>query len=188
MKGLSWNDGRCRCRWANPSNPLYIKYHDEEWGVPVKDDAALYEMLILECFQAGLSWECILNKRESFRKAYDGFDPIKVSRYREKDVERLMSEPRIIKNRKKIEASIANTIVFLSIQKEFGAFSDYLWGWSGERIISETGLTKSELSDRISGDLKKRGMRFVGSVTIYSYLQAVGIIQSHEPRCFLHPE
>lgn len=185
MKTLHWPDGRCRCSWANPSNPRYVEYHDSEWGVPAYDDSRLYAMLILECFQAGLSWECILNKREAFRKAFDGFDPIAVSKYDDGDVERLMSDPGIVRNRAKISASIGNTKAFLEIGKEFGSFSDYIWSWTDRGIVRECGVARSDLSDRISRDLKKRGMRFVGSVTVYSFLQAVGVIWSHSPECFL---
>lgn len=183
-----WPDGRTRCRWANPSNPAYIRYHDEEWGVPVHDDGMLYEMLVLECFQAGLSWECILNKREAFRRAYDGFDPEKVAAYGGEDVERLMSDTGIVRNRAKIEASVGNTRVFLEIQEEHGSFSGYLWGWTDGKTIHENDATSSPLSDAVSKDLRRRGMRFVDSVTVYSYLQAVGVVDSHEPGCFLFAE
>lgn len=180
-----YKDGRSRCFWANPKNERYIRYHDEEWGQPVYDDKKLFEMLILESFQAGLSWECILNKREAFREAFDGFDLKKVCGYQEEQVERLMQNKEIIRNRRKITASIKNANIFLGIQKEFGSFSDYLWHFTGHEIIYETGKTTSELSDTVSADLYKRGMRFVGSTIIYSYLQAVGIIYSHEDDCYL---
>ena len=180
-----YKDGRSRCFWANPKNERYIRYHDEEWGQPVYDDKKLFEMLILESFQAGLSWECILNKREAFREAFDGFDLKKVCGYQEEQVERLMQNKEIIRNRRKITASIKNANIFLEIQKEFGSFSDYLWHFTGHEIIYETGKTTSELSDTVSADLYKRGMRFVGSTIIYSYLQAVGIIYSHEDDCYL---
>ena len=180
-----YKDGRSRCFWANPKNERYIRYHDEEWGQPVYDDKKLFEMLILESFQAGLSWECILNKREAFREAFDGFDLKKVCGYQEEQVERLMQNKEIIRNRRKIKAAIKNANIFLEIQKEFGSFSDYLWHFTGHEIIYETGKTTSELSDTVSADLYKRGMRFVGSTIIYSYLQAVGIIYSHEDGCYL---
>ena len=180
-----YKDGRSRCFWANPKNERYIRYHDEEWGQPVYDDKKLFEMLILESFQAGLSWECVLNKREAFREAFDGFDLKKVCGYQEEQVERLMQNKEIIRNRRKITASIKNANIFLEIQKEFGSFSDYLWHFTGHEIIYETGKTTSELSDTVSADLYKRGMRFVGSTIIYSYLQAVGIIYSHEDDCYL---
>ena len=180
-----YKDGRSRCFWANPKNERYIRYHDEEWGQPVYDDKKLFEMLILESFQAGLSWECVLNKREDFREAFDGFDLKKVCGYQEEQVERLMQNKEIIRNRRKITASIKNANIFLEIQKEFGSFSDYLWHFTGHEVIYETGKTTSELSDTVSADLYKRGMRFVGSTIIYSYLQAVGIIYSHEDGCYL---
>ena len=180
-----YKDGRSRCFWANPKNERYIRYHDEEWGQPVYDDKRLFEMLILESFQAGLSWECVLNKREAFREAFDGFDLKKVCGYQEEQVERLMQNKEIIRNRRKITAAIKNANIFLEIQKEFGSFSDYLWHFTGHEIIYETGKTTSELSDTVSADLYKRGMRFVGSTIIYSYLQAVGIIYSHEDGCYL---
>ena len=180
-----YKDGRSRCFWANPKNERYIRYHDEEWGQPVYDDKKLFEMLILESFQAGLSWECVLNKREAFREAFDGFDLKKVCGYQEEQVERLMQNKEIIRNRRKITAAIKNANIFLEIQKEFGSFSDYLWHFTGHEVIYETGKTTSELSDTVSADLYKRGMRFVGSTIIYSYLQAVGIIYSHEDGCYL---
>ena len=180
-----YKDGRSRCFWANPKNERYIRYHDEEWGQPVYDDKKLFEMLILESFQAGLSWECVLNKREAFREAFDGFDLKKVCGYQEEQVERLMQNKEIIRNRRKITAAIKNANIFLEIQKEFGSFADYLWHFTGHETIYETGKTTSELSDTVSADLYKRGMRFVGSTIIYSYLQAVGIIYSHEDGCYL---
>ena len=182
---MEWPDGKVRCSWANPSNGVYLRYHDSEWGVPVHDDRKLYEMLVLECFQAGLSWECILNKREAFRSAFSDFDPEKVSAYTEGDVDRLMSDSGIVRNRQKIRAAVGNSKAFLKIRDEFGSFSDYIWHFTDGEVLYENDRTSSPLSDRISDDLKKRGMRFVGSVTVYSYLQAVGIIYSHEPGCFM---
>ncbi len=177
---------KIRCHWCNPNNETYIKYHDEEWGKPVYDDATLYEFLLLEPFQAGLSWECILNKRESFYEAFDHFDPTLIQDYDASKVEALLLNPDIIRNRKKIEASISNAAIFLQIQKEFGSFSKYIWGFSKGEIIVESDKTVSPLSDAISKDLKKRGMKFIGSTTVYAYLQAVGIINSHETGCFLY--
>lgn len=182
---MEWTDGKARCPWANPDNPLYIRYHDEEWGVPVYDDRRLFEMLILEGFQAGLSWECVLNKREAFRRAFDGFDLDTIRSYDEKKLAELQNDPGIIRNRRKISAAVVNAEIFYSIQREFGSFSDYLWGWTGGKVIYETGLTSSPLSDAVSKDMKKRGMKFVGTTIIYAYLQAVGIIYSHEAGCFL---
>ena len=166
-------------------NPVYVDYHDNEWCVPNFDDGYLYEMLILESFQAGLSWECVLNKREDFRRAYDDFDVRKVILYGEDKVEELCNNKKIIRNRLKILASIKNSKIFLEIVNEFGSFHNYLKRFTESKTYYETNLTKSELSDRISLDLQKRGMRFVGSVIIYSYLQAVGIIYSHDKECYL---
>lgn len=185
MENLAWPDGKRRCFWANPKNERYVRYHDEEWGRPVHDDGKLFEMLLLECFQAGLSWECILNKREGFRQAFAGFDLERVCAFTEEDVERLIQEDAIIRHRRKIEAAVQNARVFREIQKEFGSFARYLWQWTEGEIVHEYGRTSSPLSDALTKDLKKRGMKFVGSTTIYSYLQAVGVIESHEPDCFL---
>ncbi len=182
---MEWADGKIRCRWANPKNERYIRYHDEEWGVPVHDDRKLFEMLTLECFQAGLSWECVLNKREVFREAFDGFDLEKVCAYDETKLEALRNNPGIIRNRLKIQAAVINAQAFREIQQEYGSFSEYLWHWTDSKVIYETGRTSSELSDSISKDLKKRGMKFVGTTVIYAYLQAVGVIYSHEQDCFL---
>lgn len=182
---MEWKDGKTRCEWANPNNDLYVRYHDEEWGVPVHDDHKLFEMLILECFQAGLSWECVLNKREAFRQAFDGFDLDKVCAYGEEKLEELRENKGIIRNRLKIKAAVGNARVFREIQKEYGSFSDYLWHWTENQVVYEKGLASSPLSDAISKDLKKRGMKFVGTVIIYSYLQAVGVIYSHGEGCFL---
>lgn len=182
---MEWNDHKTRCSWANPKNPLYIAYHDSEWGIPVHDDQKLFEMLLLESFQAGLSWECVLNKREAFREAFDRFDPAKVCAYDEEKLLSLQQNPGIIRNRRKLQAAVQNARIFREIQREFGSFSSYLWGWSGGEIIYEQDRTSSELSDAISQDLKKRGMTFVGTTILYAYLQAVGVIYSHEPGCFL---
>ena len=182
---MDWADHKPRCHWANPKNEVYLKYHDEEWGIPVYDDQKLFEMLLLESFQAGLSWECVLNKREAFRKAFDHFELQKICAYQEDKLLQLQANPSIIRNRRKLRAAVQNAKIFSHIQKEFGSFSSYLWGWSDGKVIYEQGKTTSELSDAISEDLKKRGMTFVGSTIIYAYLQAVGIIYSHEPGCFL---
>ena len=179
-------EARPRCRWCNLKNPLYIAYHDSEWGRPNFSDSYLFEMLILESFQAGLSWECVLNKRESFRDAFDGFDADKVACYGEEKLAALAADPGIIRNRLKIKAAVNNSGIFREIAAEFGSFFDYLRTfWDGETLY-EVGNTTNALSDAISKDLKKRGMKFVGSTIIYSYLQAVGIIYSHEEGCFLH--
>lgn len=175
-----------RCKWCNLKNPIYIQYHDREWGVPVYDDHRLFEMLILESFQAGLSWECVLNKREHFRKAFDNFELEKVCAYDEKKIEELKNNKDIIRNRLKINAAINNAKIYKDIIEEYGSFSSYIWGFSDGQIIYEYDKTTSELSDTISKDLEDRGMKFVGSTIIYSYLQAVGIINSHEEECFCH--
>ena len=173
-----------RCGWANPNNPRYIRYHDEEWGVPVHDDHKLFEMLILESFQAGLSWECILNKREAFRQAFDGFDLETVCGYGQEKMEQLRQDRSIVRNKLKIHAAVNNARIFRDIQREWGNFDDYLWHWTQGKTVYETGKVSSKLSDAVSEDLKRRGMKFVGSVIIYSYLQAVGVINSHEENCF----
>ncbi len=174
-----------RCKWCNLNNPLYVKYHDNEWGVLNNDDHYLYEMLILESFQAGLSWECVLNKRSDFEIAYDNFDIDKVIKYDDGKIRELINNPKIIRNKLKIKASINNSIIFKDIQKEYGSFYDYLLGYSKGKIIYEYDKTTNELSDALSLDLRKRGMKFVGSTIIYSYLQAIGIINSHFDYCFL---
>jgi len=175
-----------RCSWCNIENEKYVKYHDEEWGNLNTDDKYLFEMLILESFQAGLSWECVLNKREDFIRAYDGFDLDKVCGYGEEKINELLSNEKIIRNRLKIKASIENAKIFRMIVDEFGSFYNYLKYFSKGEILYEIGMTINELSDMISFDLKKRGMKFVGSVIIYSYLQAIGIINSHERECFMY--
>ena len=180
-----------RCFWVDEKSEPYIRYHDEEWGVPVYEDEKLYEMLLLECFQAGLSWITILKKREAFREAFDGFDRAKIAAYGDEKVETLMQDAGIIRNRAKINAAIQNARVFGEIQEEFGSFSAYLWGFTDGKIIrnrDDVLRTTTELSDRVSEDLKRRGMRFVGSVTIYSYLQAVGVVDDHELGCWKHVE
>ena len=177
-----------RCSWANPKNPVYLKYHDEEWGVPLHSDRELFELLILEGFQAGLSWECVLNKRDAFRAAFDGFDVDLVERYDSEKCESLLLNHNIIRNKLKISAAVKNAKVFIKIQKEFGSFDAYIWGYTGGNTIFEdySIRTTSPLSDEISKDLKKRGMTFVGSTIIYSYLQAIGIIYAHGKECALY--
>lgn len=177
-----------RCKWCNLKNEKYIEYHDKEWGVPVYDDKHLYEMLILESFQAGLSWECVLNKREDFRKAFDNFEIDKVSDYDDKKVQELLANGNIIRNKLKINASINNTKIFKSIQNEYGSFYNYLRCFTKDKIIYECDKTTNYLSDTISKDLIKRGMKFVGSTIIYSYLQATGFIYSHDKKCFMYKE
>lgn len=177
-----------RCSWCNLKNAIYVKYHDEEWGRPLHDDQKLYELLILECFQAGLSWECVLNKRESFRTAFDGFDIDKVIAYNEGKKQALMNDSGIIRNRLKIKAAVNNSIVFKAIQKEFGSFSNYIWSFTDHQVVQEefTVRTTSPLSDAISKDLKSRGMTFVGSTIIYSFLQSMGVINGHSKDCMCY--
>ncbi len=175
-----------RCQWVNLNNPLYINYHDHEWGIPHYDDKYLFEFLVLESFQAGLSWECILNKRAAFRKAFDNFDYHKISQYSQKKIDELCQNKNIVRNRLKIMATINNAKVFLKIQTEFGSFSKYIWQFTNNKIIKNRDncfKTTSKLSDNVSNDLKQRGMKFVGSTIIYSYLQAIGIINDHELEC-----
>lgn len=175
-----------RCKWCNEKNPLYVNYHDLEWGKPRFDDPYLFEMLILESFQAGLSWECVLNKRENFRKAFEDFELERVINFNEEKILSLRADKGIIRNERKIRAAVSNARIFRDIVNEYGSFYNYLrLFWDGVQI-KETGKTVSALSDTISADLVKRGMKFCGSVIIYSYLQAVGVIDSHEEGCELN--
>lgn len=175
-----------RCRWCNLLNPLYVAYHDQEWGMPEYDDAKLFEFLILESFQAGLSWETILKKRENFRRAFDNFDPQLIQDYEDAKIEKLMADPGIIRNRRKIEAAIHNARIFLRIQEDWGSFRNYIWHFTDGNIIYEVDRTSSPLSDIIASDLKARGIKFIGTTIVYAYLQAIGIIYSHEPQCYLY--
>ena len=183
-----------RCAWVNLKNELYIKYHDEDWGVPIHEDQKLFEMLVLEGAQAGLSWETVLRKRENYRNAFDGFDPQKVAEYNELKKEELLQNKGIIRNRLKIKSAIQNAQVFLEIQKEFGSFDKYIWDFvDGKPIQNKIQLpsdlpAKTELSDEISKDLKKRGMNFVGSTIIYAFMQSVGMVNDHEVSCFRYSE
>lgn len=177
-----------RCKWCNLKNKKYIQYHDKEWGQPNFDDAYLFEMLILESFQAGLSWECILNKREHFREAFDQFELDAICHYNDEKIQELLANKKIVRNKLKINATINNSKIFREIQNEYGSFSNYLRTFTNDETVYETDKTTSPLSDMISNDLKKRGMKFVGSITIYSFLQAVGVIYSHEKQCFLYKE
>lgn len=175
-----------RCSWVNEKNDLYIKYHDEEWGVSSYDDKYLFEMLLLESFQAGLSWECILNKREYFRQAFDDFNYEKIVNYDNNKINELLTNKDIIRNRLKIKAVINNAKVFINIRKEYETFCNYIWSFTNNKQVvnkDDNFKTTSDLSDTISKDLKQRGMKFVGSTIIYSYLQAIGIINDHELNC-----
>ena len=181
-------NNKTRCKWCNLQNPRYIKYHDEEWCQPNFNDQYLFEMLILESFQAGLSWECVLNKREDFRKAYDNFDIDQICKYDNEKIQELLSNEKIIRNKSKINASINNSRIFKNIQKEYGTFYNYIKKFTKGNTFYEIDKTTSELSDKISEELKKKGMKFVGSTIIYSYLQAIGVIYSHDKECFMYKE
>ena len=174
-----------RCSWVNLQNPLYVKYHDCEWGKPVHDDHRLFEMLLLESFQAGLSWETVLNKRAAFKQAFAEFAVDRVANFNDEDCQRLLQNPGIIRHRLKIRAAVSDAQVFMAIQGEWGTFSNYLWHWTQEKTVRQIGQTSSQLSDDIAKDLKKRGMKFVGTTTIYAYLQAVGVVNGHERSCWL---
>ena len=179
-----------RCGWAQ-NNAILQAYHDAEWGKPARDDQTLYELLFLEAFQAGLSWLIVLKKREAFRAAFDGFDPRKIAAYDEAKVQSLLQNEGIIRSPRKISAAIQNAKVFLDIQREFGSFSAYLWGFAeGLPVVNQTDafVTTTPLSDAMSADLRRRGMRYMGAVTLYSYLQAVGVVNDHELACFRHDE
>ena len=172
-----------RCKWCNEKNKKYVEYHDKEWGILNTDDKYLFEMLILESFQAGLSWECVLNKREAFRKSYDNFAIDKIINYDDKKIEELINNKNIIRNKLKIKSSINNAKIFKQISGEYKGFYNYLKTFTKGDVIYENDKTTSNLSDNISQDLQKRGMKFVGSTIIYSYLQAIGVINSHDDTC-----
>ncbi len=184
---------KSRCGWAGKEE-IYVKYHDEEWGVPVRDDQKQFEFLILETFQAGLSWITILRKRENFRKAFDNFDYKKIASYNEEKIQSLLEDEGIIRNKLKVRATVTNAQAFMKVQKEFGSFCDYIWGFVDHKPVNEKRKTlkdipaTSELSDKISKDLKKRGFKFVGSTVVYAHLQATGIINDHVVDCFRHSE
>ena len=176
-----------RCHWVDENSPIYIQYHDEEWGIPKYDDKELFELLILESFQAGLSWITVLKKREDFRIAFDNFDVKKVASYDETKVNDLLNNEKIIRSRGKINSAINNAKIFIDIQKEFGSFTNYIWGFTNNQVVknsSDVLPVSTPLSDKISKDLKKRGMKYVGTIIIYSYLQAIGVVNDHEKDCF----
>lgn len=182
-----------RCGWVT-NDPVYIEYHDKEWGVPVYDDGKLFEFLLLEFFQAGLSWLTILKKRENFRKAFDDFDYRKIARYDDKKVEQLLNDKGIIRNRLKINAAISNAAAFMKVQEEFGSFSKYIWSFVDGKPIQNSYKSLKEvpantpLSDKISKDLKKRGFKFVGTTVIYAHMQATGMVNDHTTDCFRREE
>ena len=176
---------KTRCHWFDKSNDILRKYHDEEFGILNKDDDYLFEILVLVNFQTGLSWEIMLKKREDFRIAFDGFDVKKIASYDEKRIEELLKNENIIRNKNKIKAVINNAKVFIKIQEDYGSFYDYIKTFTKGEIFHERGLTESELSRAMVKDLKKRGMKYLGPITMYSYLQTIGVINSHEENCFL---
>jgi DNA-3-methyladenine glycosylase I len=180
-----------RCTWAG-EQPLMQAYHDKEWGTPQHDDGVLFEFLILEGAQAGLSWSTILNKRDNYRRAFHGFDPARIARYGDKDRERLLGDAGIVRNRLKIDSTVGNARAFLEVQREFGSFDRYLWSFVGGRPLLNrprpgTLAARTPLSDSVSRDLLKRGFRFVGSTIVYAFLQAVGVVNDHDRGCFLCP-
>lgn len=178
-----------RCFWAENVPAIYQVYHDEEWGRPLHDDTKLFEMLVLEGAQAGLSWLTVLKKRQAYRQAFDGFDVAKVAAYDAQKQAELLQNPGIIRNRLKIAAAVLNAVAVQKIQREFGSFDAYIWHFTEGKTMRFNVFplpAKNALSDAISKDMKKRGMKFVGSTIIYSYLQAIGVIDDHEPTCFLH--
>jgi DNA-3-methyladenine glycosylase I len=180
-----------RCQWAG-DDPLYVAYHDEEWGVPVHDDRVLFEFLILEGAQAGLSWITILRKRENYRRAFDGFDPAKVARYREARIVRLLEDPGIVRNRLKVRSAVTNAKAFLAVQREFGSFDRFLWRFVGGKPKRNAWKSLAEVpastpeSDAMSKELKRRGFKFVGSTICYAFMQAVGMVDDHTVDCFRH--
>jgi DNA-3-methyladenine glycosylase I len=184
---------RRRCGWCG-EDPLYVAYHDEEWGVPVYDDRTLFEFLILEGAQAGLSWSTILNKREGYREAFDDFDPARVARYDDRKTAELLTNPAIVRNRLKVASAVSNAQAFLEVQNERGSFSDYVWSFVDGRPIQNSWRSlaeipaKTPLAEAISRDLKKRGFRFVGPAIVYAHMQATGMVNDHLIGCFRHPE
>ncbi len=183
-----------RCAWSEGVNDAYIQYHDEEWGVPVYDDQVQFEFLILEGAQAGLSWSTILNKRDGYRRNFADFDPVKVARFTDKRVEKILLDPGIVRNRLKVNSAVTNAKAFLAVQKEYGTFCEYIWGFVGGKPIqnnfrkdSDVPATSKE-SDALSKDLKKRGFKFVGSTIIYAHMQATGIVNDHVVTCFRYEE
>ena len=183
-----------RCDWVSPDDPVYVAYHDQEWGVPVHDDRLLFEFLILEGMQAGLSWKTILNKRENFRKAFDDFEAQKIAAYGEDKVATLLTDPGIIRNRLKVNAAISNARSFLDVQKEFGSFDQYMWSFVGGKTIHNSWKRMDEIpahtpeSDALSKDLLRRGFKFVGSTIVYAHMQAIGMVNDHTMGCFRYRE
>ena len=183
----------CRCGWAG-ENPIYVEYHDRVWGRPLRDEQKLFELLVLECMQAGLSWLTVLKKRESFREAFDDFDYEKIALYDEKKVVELLSNEKIIRNRLKIDSAISNAKIFIKVRKEYGSFSDFIWGYVENKPVVNSWKkiedlpARTELSDRISKDLKRLGFKFVGSTIIYAFMQSSGMVNDHIMECFVRDE
>lgn len=184
---------KIRCEWCG-TDPLYVKYHDEEWGVPVKDDKTLFEFLLLETFQAGLSWITILRKRENFRKAFDNFNYKKIAKYEQSKIDSLLQDEGIIRNKLKVASAVTNAKAFMEVQKEFGSFSNYIWEFVNNEPLKNAIKSHKEtpantpLSDAVSKDLKKRGFKFVGSTVVYAHMQATGMINDHLENCFRYHE
>jgi DNA-3-methyladenine glycosylase I len=184
---------KTRCSWCG-DDPLYVEYHDTEWGVPLRDEQKLFEFLVLETFQAGLSWITVLRKRENFRKVLDNFDYNKIALYEEEKIAELLQDAGIIRNKLKVRATISNAVAFMKIQKEFGSFSKYIWGFVNDAPIQNNITSMSEIkattatSDKLSKDLKKRGFKFVGPTVIYAHMQATGMVNDHAIDCFRHKE
>jgi DNA-3-methyladenine glycosylase I len=190
LRAQRHEDGKLRCAWC-PADPLYVSYHDIEWGVPLRDDARLFEMLCLEGAQAGLSWITVLRKRENYRRAFDSFDPNKMARYTTAKKRRLLQDPGIIRNRLKVDAFVANARAYLEILADQGSFSDYLWQFTNGKVVRRRPLFLGQIppytahSDAMSKDLKKRGFKFVGSTICYAFMQAVGIVDEHQRNCWV---
>jgi DNA-3-methyladenine glycosylase I len=187
-------DDLTRCGWCLTGDEIYVRYHDEEWGVPVRDDRRQFEFLTLEAAQAGLSWITILKKRESYRKAFAEFDPQKVARFTERKIEKLMGDPGIVRNRLKVKAAVSNARAFLGVSEELGSFTDYIWSFvDGEPVVNRWKSLRevpasTEISDRLSRDLRQRGFKFVGSTIVYAHMQAAGLVNDHLVGCFRHEE
>ncbi len=195
-KALEYEDGRCRCTWATPSSRLYVEYHDSEWGRPVSDDRRLFEKICLEGFQAGLSWLTILNKRENFRRAFDGFDFEKIALYGEADVQRLLADVGIVRHRGKIESTINNASKAIELSRQFGSLAAYFWSFEPDasqrpsRLTQQVlqAMTTSPQSVALSRDLKRRGWSFVGPTTVYAFMQAMGLVNDHSETCWVRDE
>ena len=194
MRCYATDEMKKRCPWANPDDPLYLEYHDTEWGVPLHDDRKLFEFLVLEGAQAGLSWRTVLNKRENYRRAFDNFDPRRVAEYDGRKVEKLLTDPGIIRNRRKTEAMITNAMVFLAVQEEHGSFDSYIWSFVDGKPVQNKWRKPAQIpvttpeAERMSASLVERGFKFVGPTICYAYMQATGMVNDHVVDCFRHRE